>query len=186
MRRTGKEDLWLFNFRILSFIFQHESLNIFSINMKLLPFFFPIPGRSHYVQSLKASQAGVGSLTTSSSGENRSHASIFLRIGAVLFGLGVMIHNGLEFGAFFEISENASCYSILLGLNPILQAAFTFAQMYFIFTYSRMNHFRFVARFGLMHLVATNICVWIRTLGKETLHVSSPAVFSLFIVFSFP
>ena len=57
----------------------------------------------------------------------------------------------------------------------MLQAAFTFAQMYFIFTYSRLmiNKFKLIARLGLMHLVGTNVCVWIRTLGKETIHVSS-------------
>ncbi|KAH7642154.1 proton channel otop1 isoform x3 [Dermatophagoides farinae] len=105
---------------------------------------------------------------------DRSHASIFLRIGSIIFGLGVMIYNGLEFGAYFEISPDSPCHSILLGVNPILQAAFTFSQMYFIFTYSRLmiNKFKLIARIGLMHLVATNICVWIRTLGKEALHVS--------------
>ena len=65
-------------------------------------------------------------------------------------------------------------YFYFLGFNPILQATFTFAQMYFIFTYSSLmiNKFKLIARFGLMHLVATNICIWIRTLGKETLQVS--------------
>ncbi|XP_053200575.1 proton channel OtopLc-like isoform X2 [Panonychus citri] len=101
----------------------------------------------------------------------RSHGSIFLRIGAVGFGLGTMIYNGLEFGSYFEIPYTSPCYSILLGVNPVLQATFTFAQMYFIFTYSRLmiNKFKLIARIGLMHLVGTNICVWIRTLGKETL-----------------
>ncbi|XP_054167361.1 proton channel OtopLc-like [Oppia nitens] len=110
---------------------------------------------------------------TQKTGEtDRSHASIFLRIGGIVFGLGVMVYNGLEFGAYFEIPYNSPCYSILLGVNPILQAAFTFAQMYFIFTYSRLmiHKFKLIARLGLMHLVATNCCVWIRTLGKETLH----------------
>lgn len=99
----------------------------------------------------------------------RSHGSIFLRIGAIAFGLGTMIYNGIEFGSFLE-TRTSPCYSILLGVNPILQATFTFAQMYFIFTYSRLmiHKFKLVARLGLMHLVATNICTWIRTLGKET------------------
>lgn len=35
-----------------------------------------------------------------------------------------------------------------------------------------ITKFKLIARLGLMHLVGTNICVWIRTLGKETLHVS--------------
>jgi len=46
---------------------------------------------------------------------DRSHASIFLRIGSVVFGLGVMIYNGLEFGAFFEIPQDSPCYAVLLG-----------------------------------------------------------------------
>ena len=100
----------------------------------------------------------------------KSHGSIFLRIGAIGFGLGTMIYNGLEFGSFFETPRSSPCYSILIGINPILQATFTFAQMYFIFTYSRLmiNKFKLLARLGLMHLVATNLCTWIRTLGKET------------------
>ena len=100
----------------------------------------------------------------------KSHGSIFLRIGAVAFGLGTMIYNGLELGSFFETPSASTCYSILYGINPVLQATFTFAQMYFIFTYSKLmiNKFKLLARLGLMHLVATNLCTWIRTLGKET------------------
>lgn len=47
---------------------------------------------------------------------DRSHASIFLRIGSIVFGLGVMIYNGLEFGAYFELPFDSDCYSVLLGL----------------------------------------------------------------------
>ena len=46
---------------------------------------------------------------------DRSHASIFLRIGGIVFGLGVMVYNGLEFGAYFEIPYKSPCYSVLLG-----------------------------------------------------------------------
>ena len=31
-----------------------------------------------------------------------------------------------------------------------------------------IHKFKCVARFGLMHIVATNICVWIRTMFKES------------------
>lgn len=52
---------------------------------------------------------------------DRSHGSIFLRIGAVGFGLGTMIYNGLEFGSYFEIPYESPCYSILLGkFNPFI------------------------------------------------------------------
>ncbi|KAK5643132.1 hypothetical protein RI129_006977 [Pyrocoelia pectoralis] len=102
---------------------------------------------------------------------DQSHGSFFLRIGAIAFGLGTMIYNGLEFGTFFEIPFTPPCYMILRGLNPILQMIFTFMQMYFIFMNSRLNIHRFkvIARFGLMHVVATNICVWIRTVVIEYL-----------------
>ncbi|XP_047989006.1 proton channel OtopLc isoform X3 [Leguminivora glycinivorella] len=100
-----------------------------------------------------------------------SHGSFFLRIGAIAFGLGTMIYNGLEFGTFFELPLESPCYLILKGVNPVLQMVFTFMQMYFIFMNSRLNIHRFkvIARFGLMHVVATNICVWIRTLVLESL-----------------
>ncbi|KAL4713515.1 hypothetical protein ACJJTC_007753 [Scirpophaga incertulas] len=111
-----------------------------------------------------------------------SHGSFFLRIGAIAFGLGTMIYNGLEFGTFFELPLESPCYLILKGINPVLQMVFTFMQMYFIFMNSRLNIHRFkvIARFGLMHVVATNICVWIRTLVLESLkeitdyHVKNP------------
>ncbi|XP_048511607.1 proton channel OtopLc isoform X3 [Athalia rosae] len=102
---------------------------------------------------------------------DHSHGSFFLRIGAIAFGLGTMVYNGLEFGAFFEVPPSSPCYQILRGINPVLQMIFTFMQMYFIFMNSRLNIHRFkvVARFGLMHVVATNLCVWIRTLVLESL-----------------
>ncbi|XP_017772758.1 PREDICTED: uncharacterized protein LOC108559895 isoform X2 [Nicrophorus vespilloides] len=100
-----------------------------------------------------------------------THGSFFLRIGAIAFGLGTMIYNGLEFGSFFEVPFTSPCYMILRGVNPVLQMVFTFMQMYFIFMNSRLNIHRFkvIARFGLMHVVATNICVWIRTVVLEYL-----------------
>ncbi|XP_076362776.1 proton channel OtopLc-like isoform X4 [Tachypleus tridentatus] len=102
----------------------------------------------------------------------KSHGSLFLRIGAIAFGLGTMIYSGLEFGKFFELPVSSPCYSVLLGVNPIFQMIFTFFQMYFIFLNARLNiqKFKTVARFGLMHMVATDLCVWLRTLGKETLY----------------
>ncbi|XP_071055874.1 proton channel OtopLc isoform X3 [Onthophagus taurus] len=100
---------------------------------------------------------------------DQSHGSFFLRIGAIAFGLGTMIYTGLEFGSFFEVPFESPCYMILHGVNPALQMVFTFMQMYFIFMNSRLNIHRFkvIARFGLMHVFATNICVWIRTLVLE-------------------
>ncbi|KAJ8870738.1 hypothetical protein PR048_027037 [Dryococelus australis] len=55
------------------------------------------------------------------------------------FGLGTMIYNGLECGAFFEVPFDSPCYQILRGVNPVLQMVFTFMQMYFIFMNSRVS-----------------------------------------------
>ncbi|KAL5276843.1 OTOP3 family protein [Megaselia abdita] len=108
--------------------------------------------------------------------------SFFLRVGAIAFGLGSMIYVGLEIGSFFEIPFDSPCHHILIGVNPLLQMIFTFMQMYFVFMNARssrialhplklnIHRFKVIARFGLMHVVATNLCVWIRTLVKESLH----------------
>lgn len=68
-----------------------------------------------------------------------AHGSFFLRVGAIAFGLGTMIYNGLEFGSFFEVPFTSPCYQILKGVNPVLQMVFTFMQMYFIFMNSRVS-----------------------------------------------
>ena len=110
------------------------------------------------------------------------------------FGLGTMIYNGLELGTFFEIPWDSPCYQVLRGINPILQMVFTFSQMYFVFMNARVSKlcvvwrcywilifpfffflqlnihkFKFLARFGMMHMVATNLCVWMRTICKESI-----------------
>lgn len=56
------------------------------------------------------------------------------------FGLAGMVYCGLEFGSFFEVPYSSPCYRILRGINPILQMAFTFAQMYFVFMASRVGY----------------------------------------------
>ncbi|XP_023218358.1 otopetrin-2-like isoform X2 [Centruroides sculpturatus] len=98
--------------------------------------------------------------------------SFYLRLGAVAFGIGSMIYSGLEFGQFFEIQQDTACYNVLFALTPSSRMAFTFIQLYFIFLNSRMaiNKYKTVARFGLMHMIATNLCVWLHVLVQETKH----------------
>ncbi len=70
----------------------------------------------------------------------RSHGSLFLRIGAICFGLGTLIYTGLEFLAFFEVPSTCTDdWAILLGANPVLYMVFVFMQMYYIFMHSRLN-----------------------------------------------
>ncbi|XP_057371829.1 uncharacterized protein LOC130692779 [Daphnia carinata] len=126
---------------------------------------------SDIVTNTSGAANGRKARKTKVSDNEHSHGSLFLRAGAVAFGLGTMIYDGLEFGAFLEVPPDSPCFALLRGINPLLHAAFVFLQMYFIFVSARLNihKFKVIARFGLMHCVATNICVWIRTLVRESL-----------------
>ena len=59
----------------------------------------------------------------------KSHGSLFLRIGAIAFGLGTLIYAGLEFLTFFEMPKICPEWSILLGVNPVLYMIFVFMQV---------------------------------------------------------
>lgn len=98
--------------------------------------------------------------------------SFYLRVGAVAFGVGSMIYSGLEFGQFFELESKEHCYSFMYGLTPGSHMIFTFIQLYFIFMNSRViiARHKLIARFGLMHMIGTNICVWLHVLIQETKH----------------
>lgn len=114
---------------------------------------------SSYQESTPDPEAALSPRFKRKTTQDPAHGSFFLRVGAIAFGLGTMIYTGLEFGSFFEIPFTSPCHQILRGVNPLLQMIFTFMQMYFIFMNARLNIHRFkvLARFGLMHIVATNI-----------------------------
>ena len=44
-----------------------------------------------------------------------------------------MIYSGLEFGQYFEASENPKCDNPMLAIQPAAMMIFTFFQMYFVF-----------------------------------------------------
>ena len=85
-----------------------------------------------------------------------------------------MIYSGIEIGMFIELTldENADCGNLFSVIRPILQMTFVFVQMYFIFLNQKMNIYKnkFMSRFGLMHMIATNFCVWLNVLILETDH----------------
>ncbi|KAL8576900.1 hypothetical protein ACOMHN_064684 [Nucella lapillus] len=104
---------------------------------------------------------------------NTHTGSFYLRVGAIGFGIGCMIHNGLTFGHYMEIVHvGNACSGVIQAVKPFLHLLFTFVQMYFIFMNSKMciNHHKTFGRFGLMHMAAANICVWLRAIVVETLH----------------
>ncbi|KAK3086991.1 hypothetical protein FSP39_000101 [Pinctada imbricata] len=107
----------------------------------------------------------------------RRHTGSFpLRLGAVGFGIASMIHSGLYFGQYFQTRDGSSiCHNSVHAIKPFMHLLFTFVQLYFIFMNSKISiqYRRIVARFGLMHLCCTNVCVWVRCIVVETLHAIS-------------
>ena len=93
---------------------------------------------SDIVTTHSAAMNGRKAKKTKVSDNEHSHGSLFLRAGAVAFGLGTMIYDGLEFGAFLEVPPDSPCFALLRGLNPLLHAVFVFLQMYFIFVSARV------------------------------------------------
>lgn len=97
--------------------------------------------------------------------------SFYLRLGAVGFGIGSMIKSGLHFGEYFEMTSSPVCSHVLFGMRPVLHLCFTFIQLYFVFLNSQMLvwRYRYLARIGLMHMIATNLAVWSQDVVKETI-----------------
>ncbi|XP_072941423.1 proton channel OtopLc-like [Epargyreus clarus] len=124
---------------------------------------------AHVAPQLPAKRLSLGFALTS---RTHHYGSFYLRMGAVAFGIGSMIYSGLEFGQYWELERNTNCHNVLLALTPATRMAFIFIQMYFIFLNNEMKVYKhkIVARFGLMHMVGTNLSVWLNVLVQETKH----------------
>lgn len=110
-----------------------------------------------------------------------------------------MVYSGLEFGQYFELnrkmdrtiywkslwitlkknyrnfplSGDANCSTIMTAITPISRMILSIIQMQFIFlntTDLDMGRHKVISRFGLMHMVATNLCEWLYVLVEETKH----------------
>lgn len=60
-----------------------------------------------------------------------------------------------------------------MALTPAARMALSIVQMQFIFlntTELDMAKHKVISRFGLMHMVATNLCEWLYVLVEETKH----------------
>jgi len=104
------------------------------------------------------------------------YGAFFIRLGTVFFGIGSLIYIGIEMGGLFEVgflnNHLSTCGDMFNILRPTLHIVFIFFQMYFIFLNHKMNIYKrkFVTRLGLMHMIATNICVWLKVLVTEANH----------------
>jgi len=102
----------------------------------------------------------------------RSHGSAFLRQGALIFGIGSFLYHSLEFTTYFIIDLHPHCLDVLNTVNSFLSIIFVILQSTTIIIYPRLNIHQGsgLPHIGLMHLLATNMIVWARTVIKESVH----------------
>jgi len=102
----------------------------------------------------------------------RSHGSAFLRQGAFVFGVGSIAYHVLEFTSYFIIDLHPNCMDVLHTVMSFFSILFVILQMITIILYPRLNiHFGYgIPHIGLMHLLATNLIIWMRTIIKESIH----------------
>ncbi|RZF38828.1 hypothetical protein LSTR_LSTR000531, partial [Laodelphax striatellus] len=67
--------------------------------------------------------------------DKTSATSFYLRVGALAFGLGTLVFNGLEM-AMHSMMEGA-CLNDVVFVHPVLHGLFTFLQMHFLFVNSQ-------------------------------------------------
>lgn len=85
-----------------------------------------------------------------------------MRFGAVGFGAGSLVFTGLQIGA--EIASGP-----FRAITPAARLLLITAQMHFIFLNSKNLEFArlgALAKLGLMHMIATNLCEWLQVSGK--------------------
>ena len=111
---------------------------------------FPLPSYSKYSSMFSGSKLKEPLLIHQTDGQSQPYIRI-----------GILPYTGLEFVCI--------SWHLLSGISPPLQMSRSFILMYYIFMHSwlNINKKMFVAKYGLIHLVATNSCLWIRGLLKR-------------------
>ena len=96
-----------------------------------------------------------------------------VRLGALVFGIGSIVYYVIEMMKVVAISGHRTEKTwLVLALNDFLAIIFSVLQTVLVFFYPRLNvncH-RVINRFGMLHLVALNVIMWIRTLVRESIH----------------
>ncbi|CAL8068347.1 unnamed protein product [Calicophoron daubneyi] len=97
--------------------------------------------------------------------------NLYLRLGAVGFGFGVMIFDGFKIAEPWEaaLNNSPSCHGSLWVPIHLFHFIYVFWQTYFIFKHHQVvfNVQKFVLRFLLCHLAVSNLCQWLKTVVDE-------------------
>uniref|UniRef100_A0A914XS18 Uncharacterized protein n=1 Tax=Plectus sambesii TaxID=2011161 RepID=A0A914XS18_9BILA len=135
-----------------------------SVGLAVMVYFYAIllyPGwlrkAAEWLRIVRSKEVNDATQTKHSS--NRA-ASLYLRLGAVAFGVVAMLYSGLK---IYVCIHRESCKTSDI-LGNILQPLFFFIQMHFIFRNSGMTVGQScrLAKMGAMHLVAVNLWTWFR------------------------
>eukprot|EP00106_Octopus_bimaculoides_P017136 XP_014784578.1 PREDICTED: otopetrin-2-like [Octopus bimaculoides] len=96
--------------------------------------------------------------------------NFYLRLGCLAFSLGSVALDGFHIATYFETEATATCESPIFPLVYVMHLLFVFVQTFFVFKNHKLviNKSKALVRFGLMHLLATNLCVWSSTAIAET------------------
>ncbi|KAK3099634.1 hypothetical protein FSP39_007321 [Pinctada imbricata] len=103
-------------------------------------------------------------------GRREGGENFYLRLGALAFAFGSVTLDGFHIATYFETVTTETCESPIFILVYVLHLLFTFVQTFFLFKNHKLviNKKKPGVRFGMMHLMATNICVLIVTAVTET------------------
>ncbi|XP_012937494.1 proton channel OtopLc [Aplysia californica] len=96
--------------------------------------------------------------------------NFYLRLGALAFSIGSVTLDGFNIASYFETENTTTCESYIFTVVYVLHLIFTFIQTFFLFKNHKLviDKNKASVRFGLMHLLATNLCVWFVTAITET------------------
>ncbi|XP_045479133.1 proton channel OtopLc-like [Harmonia axyridis] len=101
------------------------------------------------------------------------YGSFYLRMGVTGFGMGSVIYSGFQFAQYFEYSTENDCGHPVKAIKPGLRIIFVLMQIFFVLSTNNFIHVqksKMIARFGLMHMIGTNLCEWFQVVVKETQH----------------
>nr|CAD7199895.1 unnamed protein product [Timema douglasi] len=89
-----------------------------------------------------------------------------------MFGFCSVIYAVLSFGQYFELKRTPECNNILVAITPLVRATFVVGQMIYVFSlhdrFLEVYKHALVARFGIMHMIATNLSEWLYVVVEET------------------
>ncbi|KAK3599223.1 hypothetical protein CHS0354_012831 [Potamilus streckersoni] len=96
--------------------------------------------------------------------------NFYLRLGALAFAFGSVTLDGFHIASYFETLGMESCKSSIFILVYVMHLLFTFFQTFFLFKNHKLviDKQKARVRFGMMHLMATNIAVLLVTIITET------------------